>query len=452
MATQIQHSELKVSVSGAVATVEICRPPHNYFDNRLIAQIGEAFEALDADPQCRAIVLAAEGKSFCAGANFSSPENQAVAVKGTKEKHLYKEAIRLFRVRRPVVAADHGPAVGGGLGLAMVAAFRVSCSEARFSANFCKLGFHPGFGLTTTLPRVVGNQMAALMFYTGRRIGGDEAKRIGLVGGLRRRDQGDGRAQASAIQRTMNTRMQTQDDSLPLAGITIVDLTRVLAGPYCTRLLADMGARVIKVERTGTGDETRAVMHQLEPGRSDQSTYFTRVNAGKESVALDLASADGRQVVLDLARHADVFIENFAPGVVARLGCDYAAIQAVKPDIVYCSISGFGQTGPWRHRPAFAHTINAISGLMYLEQGDEASPRASNLQAADVLAAVHAAAAIVGALFRRYRTKRGAYVDISMLEALIAADSITFPSVLNGGKEHGNPRPGMLVDRKSTRL
>ena len=245
----------------------------------------------------------------------------------------------------------------------------------------------------------------------------------------------------------MNTRMQTQDDSLPLAGITIVDLTRVLAGPYCTRLLADMGARVIKVERTGTGDETRAVMHQLEPGRSDQSTYFTRVNAGKESVALDLASADGRQVVLDLARHADVFIENFAPGVVARLGCDYPAIQAVKPDIVYCSISGFGQTGPWRHRPAFAHTINAISGLMYLEQGDEASPRASNLQAADVLAAVHAAAAIVGALFRRYRTKRGAYVDISMLEALIAADSITFPSVLNGGKEHGNPRPGMLVHK-----
>ena len=241
--------------------------------------------------------------------------------------------------------------------------------------------------------------------------------------------------------------MQSAEDLLPLAGVTIVDLTRVLAGPYCTRLLADMGARVIKVERTGTGDETRAAMHQLEPGRSDQSTYFARVNAGKESVALDLSSPDGRQVVLDLARHADVFIENFAPGVVARLGCDYSAIQAVKPDIVYCSISGFGQTGPWRHRPAFAHTTNAISGLMYLDQGDEASPRASNLQAADVLAAVHAAAAIVGALFRRYRTKRGAYLDVSMLEALIAADSVTFASVLNGGKEHGNPRPGMLVHR-----
>jgi crotonobetainyl-CoA:carnitine CoA-transferase CaiB-like acyl-CoA transferase len=245
----------------------------------------------------------------------------------------------------------------------------------------------------------------------------------------------------------MNMDVPVQDDTLPLAGITIVDLTRVLAGPYCTRLLADMGARVIKVERTGAGDETRAGMHQLEPGRGDQSTYFTRVNAGKESVAVNLASADGLAVVLELARHADVFIENFAPGVVGRLGCDYPAVRAVKPDIVYCSISGFGQTGPWRHRPAFAHTINAISGLMYLDQGDEASPRASNLQAADVLAAVHAAAAIVGALFRRYRTKQGAQLDISMLEALIGADSVTYPSVLNGGKEHGNPRPGMMVHK-----
>ena len=181
MTTQTLHPELNLSVTGAVATVEICRPPHNFFDTRLIAQIGEAFEALDRDPQCRAIVLAAAGKSFCAGANFNSPENLATAAKDTKEKHLYKQAIRLFRIRKPVVAAVHGPAIGGGLGLAMVADFRVSCTEARFSANFCKLGFHPGFGLTTTLPRVVGVQMATLMFYTGRRIDGEEARRIGLV-------------------------------------------------------------------------------------------------------------------------------------------------------------------------------------------------------------------------------------------------------------------------------
>src|SRR5713101_4302244 len=238
--------------------------------------------------------------------------------------------------------------------------------------------------------------------------------------------------------------VRSERDDLPLGGLTVLDLTRVLAGPYCTRLLADLGARVIKVERPGEGDEMRRSPHQLEPGR-DQSTYFTRVNAGKESVALDLAQPRGRDVVLDLARHADVFVENFTPGVVGRLGCDYAAVRTVKPDIVYCSISGFGQTGPWRLRPAFAHIINAISGMMYLEQGDEPAPRASNLQAADVLAATHACSAIVAALLRRGATGRGGYLDVSMLEALVAADSITFGSVLNGGEEHGNPRPGLLV-------
>ena len=237
------------------------------------------------------------------------------------------------------------------------------------------------------------------------------------------------------------------DDSLPLHGLLVVDLTRVLAGPYCTRLLADLGARVIKIERPGEGDEMRRNPHQIEAGREDQSTYFARVNAGKESVAVDLSRAEGRDVVLALAGHADVFIENFAPGVVGRLGLDYPAVAAAKPDVVYCSISGFGQTGPWRERPAFAHIINAASGMMALEQGDEAAPRASNLQAADVLAAAHAMGAIMAALWRRGRTGQGAHLDVSMLEALIGADSVTYASVLNGGEEHGNPRPGMIVHR-----
>src|SRR5262249_3196348 len=136
---------------------------------------------------------------------------------------------------------------------------------------------------------------------------------------------------------------------------------------------------------------------------------------------------------------------NFMPGVVSRLGCDYEAVRAVKPDIVYCSISGFGQTGPWRLRPAFAHIVNAVSGLMYPGQGDEAGPRSSNLPAAHVPAANHAGTAILAALWRRGRTGQGAHLDVSMLEALVGADSITFASVLNGGEEHGNPRPGLLV-------
>ncbi|MBI2493970.1 MAG: CoA transferase, partial [Candidatus Rokubacteria bacterium] len=226
----------------------------------------------------------------------------------------------------------------------------------------------------------------------------------------------------------------------------------MLAGPYCTRLLSDLGARVIKIERPGEGDEMRRNHAQLEPGRADQSTYFTRVNAGKASVAVDLARPEGQAIVRDLAREADVVVENFTPGVAARLGCDYEALRAVKPDLIYCSISGFGQTGPWRSRPAFAHIINAISGLMHLDQGDLPAPRSSNLQAADVLAATHATTAIMGALLRRGRTGRGAHLYVSMLEALIAADSVSYAAVLNGGAEYGSPRPGMIVARVGDRF
>jgi crotonobetainyl-CoA:carnitine CoA-transferase CaiB-like acyl-CoA transferase len=225
----------------------------------------------------------------------------------------------------------------------------------------------------------------------------------------------------------------------------VLDLTRVLAGPYCTRLLADLGARVVKVEQPGRGDEMRRGPHQLEDDRDDQSTYFIRVNTGKESVALDLSRLEARPVVLDLARAADVVVENFAPGVAARLGTDYEALAAVKPDVIYCSISGFGQTGPWRTRPAFAHIINAASGMMHLERGLDPTPRAANLQAADVLAGTHAFGAIASALVRRGRTGAGARLDVSMLECLVAADDATYGSVLNGGEEYGAPRQGMIV-------
>ncbi|MGH7386303.1 MAG: CaiB/BaiF CoA transferase family protein [Candidatus Rokuibacteriota bacterium] len=232
---------------------------------------------------------------------------------------------------------------------------------------------------------------------------------------------------------------------LPLSDLIVLDLTRVLAGPYCTRLLADLGARVVKIERPGEGDDMRKNHLQLEAGRADQSTYFIRINVGKESVAVDLSHPRGRGVVEDLCRVADVFVENFAPGVVEKLGLDYPAMAAIKPDLVYCSISGFGQTGPWRARQAFAHIINAASGMMHLDQGDLATPRSSNLQAADVLAGTHAFGAILAALRRRDRTRQGAYLDVSMLEALIAADDVSYAAVLNGGEPQGSPRPAMGV-------
>jgi CoA:oxalate CoA-transferase len=229
-----------------------------------------------------------------------------------------------------------------------------------------------------------------------------------------------------------------------LQGVTVLDFTRVLAGPYCTRLLADLGARVIKVERP-RGDDMRTAPLQLDPERSDQSSYFVRVNAGKRSVALDLAHPDARSVALDLVRIADVVVENFRPGVMARLGLDYAAAMRVRPDLVYCSISGYGQTGPWRNRAAFAHVVYATSGLMHLERGEEEPPRVLYLQAADILAGTHAFGAVVAALLRRLRTGRGAHVDVSMLEALIGAEDISFGSVLNGGPSYPGPRSGMLV-------
>src|SRR5204862_6714097 len=176
--------EIGVSLDGLVATVEIRRAPHNFFDSALIAEIGEAFERLDADPACRTIVLAAEGRSFCAGADFSKRMDTGTVQEAARSgagRHLYKEAIRLFRTKKPIVGAIHGPAIGGGLGLALVPDFRVTCPEARFSANFTALGFHPGFGLTVTLPELIGRSKAALMFYTSRRAKGDEAVAMGLA-------------------------------------------------------------------------------------------------------------------------------------------------------------------------------------------------------------------------------------------------------------------------------
>jgi enoyl-CoA hydratase/carnithine racemase len=180
-----QFKDIGVDLANMVATIEIRRPPHNFFDIDLIQQIADACEALDKDPACRAIVLAAQGTAFCAGAKLGDGNDiQDVLAKRSETgqaAHLYVEAVRLYRTAKPIVGAIHGAAVGGGLGLALVPDMRVTCPEARFCANFTRLGFHPGFGLTHTLPALIGPSKAAMMFYTSRRIPGDEAVRIGLA-------------------------------------------------------------------------------------------------------------------------------------------------------------------------------------------------------------------------------------------------------------------------------
>lgn len=196
-----EYNDITVNVDNLVATVEINRPPHNFFDLTLINQIANAFELLDESSECRSIVLCAEGKSFCAGANFtdgrdlkgddSAPQDKATETAGEDLpiSHLYVEAVRLFRTRKPIVGAIQGAAIGGGLGLAMVPDFRVACPEARFAANFTRLGFHPGFGLTCTLTETIGRKNAEMMFYTSRRIKGDEAVAMGMADVLVPQDQ-----------------------------------------------------------------------------------------------------------------------------------------------------------------------------------------------------------------------------------------------------------------------
>lgn len=179
-------SDISIEKTGHVALVEIRRPPNNFFDIALIKDIAFAFEAFDNELDIRAIVLASQGKVFCAGANFG--DGSTLDAQGRRPgepapgvQSLYMEGNRLFRTKKPIIAAIQGAAVGGGLGLAMVADFRVACPEARFCANFTRLGFHPGFGLTVTLPAVIGPTKAALIFYTSRRVRGEDAHAMGLV-------------------------------------------------------------------------------------------------------------------------------------------------------------------------------------------------------------------------------------------------------------------------------
>lgn len=194
MSTLGPFPDLAVTVGDDhVATVEIQRPPHNYFDHALIAALADAFGAIDEHEGARAIVLCADGKSFCAGANFTGPRDD-------KPGDLYNEAVRLFATKTPVVAAVQGAAIGGGLGLALMADFRVGCPESRFAANFARLGFHHGFGLTVTLPALVGQQAALDLLYTGRRVSGEEAHQLGMCDRLVPLEQLRDEAHAFAVE------------------------------------------------------------------------------------------------------------------------------------------------------------------------------------------------------------------------------------------------------------
>ena len=203
----------------------------------------------------------------------------------------------------------------------------------------------------------------------------------------------------------------------PLEGITVLDLTRVLSGPYCTMLLADMGARVIKIEQPGKGDDTRG---WGPPFLNGESAYFLSVNRNKESVTIDFKNPEGRALLNRLVDRCDVLVENFRPGTLAKLGLDYASLSTRHPQLVYCSVSGFGQTGPRRQESGYDAVIQAEGGLMSITGAADGPPFRLGVAIADIVSGMFAAYGISLALLSRERSGRGQEVDIAMLDAVSA--------------------------------
>lgn len=203
----------------------------------------------------------------------------------------------------------------------------------------------------------------------------------------------------------------------PLAGVRVLDLTRILSGPFCTMMLADHGADVVKIERPGTGDDTRA---WGPPFAAGESAYFLSVNRNKRSATLDLGTDAGLESVRALAQAADVVVENFRPGTMDRLGLGYETLSRGHPELIYCSISGFGQDGPYRGRPGFDAVAQAMSGMMSLTGEPDGPPLKHGVPIADLSTAMWAAFAIVAALFERSRSGRGQYLDASLLSSQVS--------------------------------
>ncbi|MED4203560.1 CoA transferase [Neobacillus mesonae] len=202
----------------------------------------------------------------------------------------------------------------------------------------------------------------------------------------------------------------------PLEKIRVLDFTRVLAGPYCTMLLADMGAEVIKIEKPGHGDDTR----HFGPFQNEESGYFVYLNRGKKSMALDLKNPHAIEAIKELVKQSDVVVENFRPGVMKKLGLDYESLKECNPGIIYASISGFGQYGPYSQRPAYDLVAQAMGGMTSITGHPENPPTRSGASLGDMSAALYAAYGIMAALFHRERTGEGQLIDVAMVDSIFA--------------------------------
>jgi crotonobetainyl-CoA:carnitine CoA-transferase CaiB-like acyl-CoA transferase len=241
----------------------------------------------------------------------------------------------------------------------------------------------------------------------------------------------------------------------PLSGVRVLDLTRVFAGPLCTQTLADLGAEVIKIERPGKGDDTRGwgppFLKDRDGRETSESAYYLSTNRGKRSVTLDLSQPAGQRVARALAARCDVLVENYKVGDLARYGLDYESLRAANPGLVYCSVTGYGQTGPEAHKPGYDFIFQGISGLMSItgERDDlpGGGPQKVGVAVGDALTGMHAAVGILSALMHRRATGLGQHIDVCLLDALmqlVASQSLSYLVSGRVPKRHGNGHPNVV--------
>jgi crotonobetainyl-CoA:carnitine CoA-transferase CaiB-like acyl-CoA transferase len=235
-----------------------------------------------------------------------------------------------------------------------------------------------------------------------------------------------------------------------LAGVKVLDLTRVIAGPFCTQLLADMGATVYKIERPKLGDDSRLLrpfMKNEKGEDTNESAFFLSANRGKQSVTVDVGHPEGAALVRQLAAGCDVMIENYKTGGLAKYGLDYESIRAINPSVVYCSVTGFGQTGPYAKRPAYDSIMQAMAGMMSMCGEPDGPPMRSTLPVSDMTTGYCAAVSILGALYHRKGTNQGQYIDTAMLDATITLNAQQAISYLVMGevpRRTGNRSPNVF--------
>ncbi|MFZ6846043.1 CaiB/BaiF CoA transferase family protein [Undibacterium sp. RuTC16W] len=247
----------------------------------------------------------------------------------------------------------------------------------------------------------------------------------------------------------------TEKNKTALGHIRVLDLTRVLAGPWCAQNLADLGAEVIKVEKPGSGDDTRTwgppYLRDADGNNTTEAAYYLAANRGKQAITVDIATTEGQQIIRELAQQSDVVLENYKVGQLKKYGLDYDSLKLLKPDLVYCSITGFGQTGPYSHRAGYDFIVQGMGGFMSLtgERDDlpGGGPQKAGVAIADLMTGMYSTIAVMAALTHRDRTGEGQYIDMALLDvqvAMLANMNTNYLASGNAPKRWGNAHPNIV--------